>query len=196
VERYDRHHNDNGSVSRLHQEDICQALHIPPEQKYENEGGPTILQCFNLLDQHIHEGRMAGVNRMILLQGVIFNFIIGNGSAHGKNFSILFRGEGEVLASFYDLLCILVYDNAYNNKMAMKLGGNYMFNDVALCHFERLGETAGFKQSFINSQIKKMIKSIQKNTKLVDELYGKPKLSSLIYDQIAEIIEANCLKIM
>ena len=37
VERYDRH-VDHGAVTRLHQEDFCQALGLPPAAKYEFNG--------------------------------------------------------------------------------------------------------------------------------------------------------------
>ena len=49
VERYDRAIHDNGHVRRIHQEDFCQALGVPPETKYASEGGPTFKDCFELL---------------------------------------------------------------------------------------------------------------------------------------------------
>ncbi len=48
IRRYDRISTEVG-VRRLHQEDFCQALGIPPEFKYEAEGGPSLAACFNLL---------------------------------------------------------------------------------------------------------------------------------------------------
>ena len=39
VDRYDRVVREN-EISRVHQEDLCQALGIPPSGKYQNEGGP------------------------------------------------------------------------------------------------------------------------------------------------------------
>ena len=40
---------DNGQGERLHQEDFCQALGIVPELNYQNEGGPDLQRCFELL---------------------------------------------------------------------------------------------------------------------------------------------------
>lgn len=40
VERYDRVVRD-GVVRRVHQEDVCQALGVRPEAKYQSEGGPS-----------------------------------------------------------------------------------------------------------------------------------------------------------
>ncbi|MCC2097765.1 MAG: HipA domain-containing protein, partial [Hyphomicrobiales bacterium] len=38
VRRYDRIDDTSGVIRRIHQEDFCQALSIPPELKYEDEG--------------------------------------------------------------------------------------------------------------------------------------------------------------
>ena len=42
VERYDRLAGADGRIRRIHQEDFCQALAVPPELKYAGEGGPTL----------------------------------------------------------------------------------------------------------------------------------------------------------
>jgi len=48
VERYDRVRTAAG-LRRVHQEDLCQALVITPTRKYQNEGGPGILDIVELL---------------------------------------------------------------------------------------------------------------------------------------------------
>ncbi len=49
VLRYDRKSLDGGLLERIHQEDFCQALGIPPALKYQQEGGPNLKQCFGLV---------------------------------------------------------------------------------------------------------------------------------------------------
>jgi serine/threonine-protein kinase HipA len=51
VERYDRTKAADGIIERLHQEDFCQALTVPPELKYEAEGGPGTERSLGLIDQ-------------------------------------------------------------------------------------------------------------------------------------------------
>lgn len=41
VERFDRVQLPDGSVQRIHQQDMCQALGRASESKYEQDGGPT-----------------------------------------------------------------------------------------------------------------------------------------------------------
>lgn len=192
IERYDRKSEGNNKITRLHQEDFCQSLHIAPELKYENEGGPSIEQCFSLLDDRIKIGVMAGKNRLLLLQGIIFNFMVGNGDAHGKNFSLLYEGEEEALAPFYDLLSTVVYANAFKAKMAMRINGKYKFKDIAIRDFESLGVTLGLRADFVKRQVIMLSNIILKSAlELISELNSKPKTTSLIYEQILSVIVAH-----
>jgi serine/threonine-protein kinase HipA len=145
VRRYDRKIN-KGKIERLHQEDFCQALGKLPTQKYENEGGPSIKDCFSLLrgvSPHL------ALDIMGLVDYVLFNFIVGNTDAHGKNFSLLYSPTLPRLAPLYDVLCCQIYDN-HSQRMAMKIGGKYFAEDVFARHWGKFcGEISlslpGFK---------------------------------------------------
>lgn len=193
VKRYDRKREKDGTIRRLHQEDFCQAMNIAPEIKYENEGGPTLEQCFALLDERIASGYMSGRNRLSLFQGVIFNFLIGNGDAHGKNFSILYEeGSAESLSPFYDLMCTVVYSNSYKAKMAMKLGGKYRFRDVTARHLEKLGENLEFRPDFLKRQVLTMNYKVSKAAEVLsDELSKNLETGSPIYEKIKSVINSN-----
>lgn len=67
-------------------EGFCQALGVIPELKYQNEGGPGLEQCFDLVRRAT---RPSAPQLLRLLDAVIFNALIGNHDAHAKNFSIL-----------------------------------------------------------------------------------------------------------
>lgn len=85
VQRYDRAGGEDGRVRRIHQEDFCQALGVPPETKYASEGGPAFKDCFALLRR---VAARPAVDVLKLLDAVIFNVIAGNADAHGKNVEI------------------------------------------------------------------------------------------------------------
>jgi serine/threonine-protein kinase HipA len=119
VERYDRQKSASGDIIRLHQEDFCQALGISPELKYEKEGGPGFGGCFRLVEEWSDEPLLDAGN---LLNWAIFNFLIGNADAHGKNLSFLYSGGPIRVAPFYDLISTSAYKRL-NNKFAMKMGG-------------------------------------------------------------------------
>ena len=44
IERFDRRWTEDGRLLRLPQEDCCQALSVPPTLKYQNEGGPGMIE--------------------------------------------------------------------------------------------------------------------------------------------------------
>ncbi|MBK9631318.1 MAG: HipA domain-containing protein [Saprospiraceae bacterium] len=92
VERYDRSilPGNNGQYVRLHQEDFCQALGIVSDKKYQQEGGPSLKDCFKLL-REISNTPLIDLQR--LLDIVIFNYIVGNHDAYGKNFSLLYETD-------------------------------------------------------------------------------------------------------
>ena len=139
VERYDRAWSkDAGSLTREHQEDFCQALGIVPEHKYQNEGGPSIKQCFELVRA---ASSTPVIDLQALLDAVIFNWLIGNNDAHGKNFSLVYHGEISSglqtrLSPLYDLISTVYYPEL-SAKMAMKLGGEYFSERIAPANFER-----------------------------------------------------------
>lgn len=54
VERYDRVKAKDGTIMRLHQEDLCQALGVMPAQKYTADGGPTARDIQELLVNTSH----------------------------------------------------------------------------------------------------------------------------------------------
>ena len=139
VTRYDRETQPSGTPQRLHQEDICQALGIAPELKYQNEGGPSLADCFGLLR---NVTRPSAPEVLRLLDAVAFNALIGNHDAHGKNFSLLYRAGAPHLAPLYDLLSTAVYERL-TPKMAMKIGGRYKFTEVQARHWQAFAEEAG-----------------------------------------------------
>ena len=112
VERYDRTVKPDGTVFRIHQEDLCQATGVSPDNKYEDEGGPSLKRIANLLQS---TAVLDAIEE--LLQAVTVNALLGNGDAHGKNFSLLHQPTGTLtLSPLYDLLCTLHYGD---DRLAM-----------------------------------------------------------------------------
>jgi serine/threonine-protein kinase HipA len=149
VERYDRVTDASGATRRIHQEDFCQALGVPPELKYQNEGGPSLPQCFELLARH---GARAAADRIALLDAVIFNALIGNADAHAKNFSLIHEARGVVLAKLYDLTSTAVYPDL-SPRMAMKIGSKYVFDDLLARHWEGFARECGLAPPVVRRRI-------------------------------------------
>lgn len=158
IKRYDRVTTAVGT-KRLHQEDFCQALGIPPEFKYETEGGPSLAGCFNLLRQR---SIRSGKDVLSLLNWVIFNYLIGNSDAHGKNISLLLLPEGPMLAPFYDLLSTRIYAHyGLAEGLAMKIGGENDPGAIQKKHWELFAEEVGIKPRLVLTRVADLAKRIE-----------------------------------
>ena len=148
IERYDRKIND-GKIKRIHQEDFCQASNIASAYKYQAEGGVDFKRCIEILKRTTRPA--VSIKQFVEL--MIFNYLIGNNDAHGKNFSILHYDNGEIVfAPAYDILCTSVYPEL-SSKMAMKIGGYYESDKIYLRHFERMAKDIGISYT----QVKKIL---------------------------------------
>ncbi|MFH1487952.1 MAG: type II toxin-antitoxin system HipA family toxin [Pseudomonadota bacterium] len=156
VERYDRARDDEGRLMRLHQEDFCQALGILPEHKYESEGGPSLAACFSLLKKN---SPSPAADQKALVMWVVFNVLIGNADAHGKNLAILYAGRGPRLAPFYDLLCTGVYPDL-SDRFAMRIGRENRPGWIQPRHWERFSADVGIKPRLIHRIAGDMAQSI------------------------------------
>ena len=161
IERYDRT-GTGESIRRLHQEDFCQALRIPPEYKYETEGGPSLAACFELVRSH---SVSAGKDVLSLLNWVIFNLLIGNSDAHGKNLSLLLLPEGARLSPCYDLLSTRIYNHyGLTSDLAMKIGGESNPDAVQKKHWEQFAEEIGVKPGLVLGRAKSLAEKVQEKS--------------------------------
>ena len=164
VERYDRYigRGVEGLLSRLHQEDCCQALGLPPHMKYQNEGGPSLEQCFSLVRE---VSSTPAPDILNLLDAVTFNFLIGNNDAHGKNFSFLYEtmdgGHFARLAPLYDLVSTTHYPEL-SPKMAMKIGSQYFPHQVRLQHWQDSWQVANVSENAARKRTIRFAENLRK----------------------------------
>ena len=173
IERYDRATDPDGNLVRIHQEDFCQALGVAPDQKYENEGGPSLKMCFGLLKER---SIRPAADIKVLLNWVLFNLLVGNADAHAKNIALIFTGSGPKLAPFYDILCTAVYEGL-TDKMAMRIGGENRPKWIQARHLERFSQETGIKSRMVFSVLRGMADAIVPASEVVaakfQEAYGE-----------------------
>lgn len=142
VERYDR--VDVGErVVRVHQEDLCQALGLPPTRKYQNEGGPSAGQVAALLRS---ASSQAGEDVATFVDALVLHWLIAGTDAHAKNYSILHGSGGQVrLAPLYDVASALPYPHlsSAHLKLAMKIGGEYRLRFIHSSRWRRAAAELG-----------------------------------------------------
>ncbi|MCL2788575.1 MAG: HipA domain-containing protein [Micrococcales bacterium] len=143
VERYDRAWT-RGLWHRLHQEDLAQALGVPPSKKYQHmDGGPGVGEVARLFRTLPRPGDRADA-AWRFFQGLAFNVVFRCTDAHVKNYSILLRGSQVALAPLYDLATIIPYDrSSAGAASAMKVGDHYRFDAIGDADFARAATTLG-----------------------------------------------------
>jgi serine/threonine-protein kinase HipA len=104
VERFDRTWQE-GVLYRLPQEDICQALGVPPLRKYQSDGGPGIVEVMEFLNGAVapHEDRLTFMKAQIVF------WLLAAIDGHAKNFSIFLSQGGFRLTPLYDVMSAAPY---------------------------------------------------------------------------------------
>ena len=130
VDRFDRTVNPDGTITRTHQEDVCQALSVStvrPNAKYEQWGGPSLADVAGLLRRW---GDPDGVARLV--EHVTLNVLIGNADAHGKNVSIVHDKSGSIrLAPIYDIFATVAYPQV-SQEASMRVNGKDHINGITV----------------------------------------------------------------
>ncbi|MCV6606721.1 MAG: HipA domain-containing protein [Campylobacterales bacterium] len=146
VERFDREFKDE-KIFRKHIIDSCQMLNLPPDLKYEwpyghgkdVEGirtGVSLKALFSSLDRC----KIPIIAKQKIIKLTLFNLLIHNSDAHGKNISFFVDEKGIEVAPFYDLLNLKPYEEKYAQDLSMAIGDTYIFEDLVTPDFEDLCE--------------------------------------------------------
>lgn len=187
IKRYDRIQEENGKITRLHQEDMCQALGVSYRTKYESEGGPSFTQIYQLVTKASDTPLMD--NRK-LLQWQMVNCLVGNCDGHAKNLSLLRSTDGEwTLSPFYDFVCTTVYPNL-SKDLAMSIGGTQNLGNLEPAHWKRLAVELGIGQKLIQMMAAELWeifpRALVRTHEVLTGRYGEPALFRRIYETLTK----------
>ena len=166
VERFDRLPMP-GRVRRIHIIDACQALDLPVAYKYERNFGSGVDV------RHIRDGvsfeRLFSVSRyttrkavalQTLVRWAIFQYLIGNTDAHGKNVSFFSRPDGLAVAPCYDLVSTVQYEGL-DHELAMAYGDEFKLDDVSPFAWADFAKRTGLERSFLAREMARMARAAQ-----------------------------------
>ena len=195
IERYDRAFiaspDRRIQVTRLHQEDFCQALGIVSVLKYQSEGGPSHWDCFDLVRA---TSQVPVIDLKSLFDASVFNLLIGNRDAHGKNFSLLRPPGSPVrLAPCYDLLSTAYYPEL-SKRMAMKLGSTYEDDRVLKRHFEQFVKEIGLSIAMANRRLPDIVERLLMSLPELEDAYPHAREISAFLKQRTETLAARLTK--
>jgi serine/threonine-protein kinase HipA len=187
AQRYDRVCAD-GRWRRLHQEDYCQALGIPPSAKYESNQtgirGPTSRDMFEVTRRH-----MSPTDVVRLLDMVVVNVLVCNTDAHAKNYSIMIRGNGASLAPLYDVMCGEVWGNVTKN-LAQKIAGKSRGDNLNGGDWQLFARECGLNPKQVVDRVSALAKSvIRESGAAQSEVAAMPAGGHDILDQTRQAVE-------
>lgn len=157
VERFDRRWAKNDKwLMRLPQEDLCQALGVPPGLKYESDGGPDIQAIMKIL-----LGSKEAMNdREKFMKTVFLFWVMGAIDGHAKNFSISIEPQGRYqMTPLYDVISAYPLTakrqlELQKLKMAMSLKGkkrHYLWNNIQARHWLDMATQCQFPSTVMQS---------------------------------------------
>jgi serine/threonine-protein kinase HipA len=189
VERYDRVIHEDGSVERIHQEDLCQATGTRPEEKYQEDGGPSLKRVAGIVDATCPRESLE-----VLLRIVTLNVLVGNGDAHAKNYSLVHERSGALhLAPVYDVMCTLAYGD---DRMAMTVDGVHRTDRVTKKRLIAEGSSWGLPptrcREIVDDVVDRALDAIEAAQ---DEVPGVPSsIIDVVQRQLAQLRDTGSLE--
>lgn len=172
VQRYDR-----TATGRVHQEDLCQALGVPPHKKYQVDGGPTVADIAKLL-RDVSAQPQADVERFA--DALILNWLLRAPDAHAKNYSLILSGGSAVLAPLYDVGSDAPYDRSkQQSRLAHKIGKEARPEWIKERHWVAASEQLGVDIDHLLGRISQLSKDIP------DALSDQVRLVATEHPQLA-----------
>jgi serine/threonine-protein kinase HipA len=175
VERFDRHWSSDGKwLMRLPQEDMCQALGISPNLKYQSDGGPGMAEIMKVL----LGAKDANADREQFFRSQILFWLLAATDGHAKNFSIHLEAGGSYrLTPLYDVISFYPYISPSKPmqkiKMAMALKGtkrnNYHWSAIQPRHFISTAKAINFSPKKAELILKEMLEQANRVAEEVAE---------------------------
>ena len=197
VERFDRVYQGS-RLRRVHQEDFAQLLALPPAAKYDI----TWRDCFGVVARYLGDAEMA---RKELIERLLFNLLIGNGDAHGKNFALLFGAQGAELAPAYDLLCTQVYPSL-SSAFVMKVGPARRQDELSALAWEQLARAARLPPDWVRQRGVELSSAVQlalrdlpsqissQNPALAADIYPARRRDDF-FRKLCDVMVGNCKRV-
>ena len=112
---------------------------------------------FQMLFERVEQTLNKAVARMTLLRWALFQFLIGNCDAHGKNFSFFVRREGLDPAPWYDLVSVVQYAGI-DHELAMAWGDAFSLEEVGAFQMADFAQRCGVDRNLLKREAARLAK--------------------------------------
>mgnify|MGYP001469338260 FL=1 len=195
VERFDRRWSPDGRrLLRLPQEDCCQALGTPPGRKYQNMGGPGLVDILTLL----RGSETPAEDQKTVLKAQFLFWLMGATDGHAKNFSLHLGRRGRFrLTPLYDILSTQPLHDAgqlsrREMQLALSVGNNthYRLDEICGRHFLQTATAARVPAHLMQEAMDEVIAAAKR---ALDETAARlpPGFPARIPDSISRALRAR-----
>lgn len=200
VERFDRVRQAE-RVRRLHVVDGCQALNFPVAYKYERNfgsgrdvrnvrDGASFQRIFSIAEHTVEKA----VTRLGLLRWALFQYLIGNCDAHGKNVSFFCRPAGLSLAPSYDLVSVVQY-GGLDHDLAMAYGDEFELNNIRPYDWAVFAERTRIPRALLAREMQRMGRAAEKAAARQSADEGYQGEENALVARIAEYVRGQAAKL-
>ncbi|GAA4345668.1 HipA domain-containing protein [Variovorax defluvii] len=174
VQRFDRQ-SAADEVHKLHIIDACQACDMPVEAKYERNlghtgelakyrDGMTLPKLFAT----VRWVRQPARAKLEMLRWVLFQVVIGNADAHGKNFSFFVQGEWMAPSPWYDLVSVEQYPEL-DHTYAMAVGDAFTWDELTPFNLAYFAHQCGIPKSLLQREATRLAQAMSTAKSVLDE---------------------------
>lgn len=200
VKRFDRLET-KGHVQRLHVIDGCQALGFSVAMKYERpygdgrdvrniRDGVSYPILFELINRW---SAQPAKDRITLLRWAIFQVLIGNTDAHGKNLSFYVEPAGLSLAPAYDLICIpALQDESLSQTFALSIGDAFTEKEITAVDWLEFAKDCGLTQLLVKKTIERVCQNILHNLSKMEIVARENRITKEVTDGLISTISGHC----
>lgn len=168
VTRFDRV-VETGAIRRIHQEDMCQVLGLPPASKYANStkiNEPLLSRLAEVLLRAADP--TAELQR--LLQQVTVNIALCNADAHAKNYSLVHDQGTVTLSPLYDVSPTTAFIPT-QRRASLPVGGKFPIDEITRAHLLAEGRSWGMPESVARTVITTTLDALETGMNIADVDY-------------------------
>jgi len=200
IERFDRerHAGPSGTwIERKHIIDACQAADLPASYKYERNigslgdaalyrDGVSFAKLFGLLE---HATRKTS-DKLTMLRWALFQLVVGNSDAHGKNFSFFMHRSGLEAAPWYDLVSVVQYPQ-FSHDLAMAFGDEFNLDQISAFSLADFSQRCGIDRRLLARECGRLRDGVRKHAVELAEIETYEQKERVLVKQIAEFALAQ-----
>ena len=204
VTRFDRKADLPTQVRRRHLIDGCQVLNLPPEYKYERNFLYGHKAGSSRDVAHIRDGanlpalfafaaacRNPALTRKAMLEWVLFNLLVGNADAHGKNLSFFVGKQGIELAPWYDLVNIALYPD-FEQDLAMALGDEFNAAAIHAYQLADFADSCHLPRSLVSRQLTILAQRLLRQVADLPARHATTPDEQVYLQRYQQWVEARC----